>query len=79
MICKTLVILEVCNAEHCQKAREIGEDKYTILWNQRKEKLERILQNFCYAPAVFTLVLYSLLYKDKIRFLEFISAAIFPC
>ena len=57
MICKTLVILEVCNAEHCQKAREIGEDKYTILWNQRKKKLERILQNFCYAPAVFTLVL----------------------
>ena len=60
-----------------QKALKISEDKYAILWNQRKERLERISQNFCYAPCIFIFVLYSVLFKDKISFLEFILAAIF--
>ena len=55
-----------------QKSQKIGEDKFAILWNQRKERLERISQNFCYAPCIFIFVLYSVIFEDKISSLEFI-------
>ena len=60
-----------------QKSQKIGEDKFAILWSQRKERLERISQNFCYSPFIFIIVLYSVLFKDQISFLEFVLAANF--
>ena len=60
------------------ESQKVGEDKFAKLWAKRIERLEKIFtQKFCYSPFIFVIVLYTLLYKSDIIFLELVLAANF--
>ena len=53
----------------------MGEDKFAKLWARRIERLEKVFrQRFCYAPFIFVVVLYTVLFKSDVSFLELVIA-----
>ena len=56
----------------------MGEDKFAKLWAKRIERLEKVSrQKFCYSLFIFVVILYTVLYKSDISFLELVLAANF--
>ena len=55
--------------------QKVGEDKFAKLWARRIERLEKVFkQRFCYTPFIFVDVLYTVLFKSGISFLELVIA-----
>ena len=60
------------------ESQKVGEDKFAKLWAYRIERLETVFtQKFCYSPFIFVIVLYTVLFKDHISFLELMLATNF--
>ena len=56
------------------ESQKVGEDKFAKLW---AKTIEGWRQKFCYSPFIFVIVLYTVLFKDHISFLELVLAANF--
>ena len=55
--------------------QKVGEDKFAKLWARRIERLEKVFrQRFCYSTFIFVVVLYTVLFKSDISFVELVIA-----